>query len=263
MKISIILVTKNAGKQFAELLSKLHQQEPKPLEIIVIDSGSTDGTVEIASKNGCKMYEIPPQEFHHGKTRNYGASLALGDCVVFLSQDVAPVNNFLLYKLTLPLEENQVAGVYGRQIAYPDADPIEKFFYLHFYAHAGTIRLTKADCENKNLFYVKYAFTSDACAALRKSVWEQFKFSETVLMAEDKQWALDVLTAGYTLIYEPTAEVFHSHSYPPLEKLSSDDLMTGWHKNKSVAVLVELGHWAKNILLNSSNTCLSTINVHC
>lgn len=210
--VSIIILTKNAGNRFENLLKRLNSQAYSNFEIIVIDSGSTDRTLEIAKKYGCKTYKVKPEEFHHSKTRNLGAKLARGDYLVYITQDALPLSDNFLNVLTKPLEDDKVAGVYGRQIAYPDAKPMEKFFYLYFYPSKKRI-ITPKDLRDLSEFYISHVYISDVCSAMKKEIWKEIKFDESIIMAEDKKWAIDVLRAGYWLVYEPEAMVYHSHNY--------------------------------------------------
>ncbi len=116
-------------------------------------------------------------------------------------------------KIIRPLiESDKVAGVYGRQIAYPNAKPMEKFFYSYFYPNERKI-ITPTDLKSLTEFYISHIYISDVCSAIKKDVWKKIKFDERIIMAEDKKWAIDVLKAGYLLVYEPKAAVYHSHYY--------------------------------------------------
>jgi len=213
MKASIIILTKNAGERFNLLLDRIFSQKfYGNYEVLIIDSGSEDETIEIAEKYNTRIFRIKPEEFHHSKTRNLGAELATGEYLVYITQDALPLNNEWLYYLTKHLKNENVAGVYGRQIAYEDAKPMEKFFYSYFYPKTMKV-ITCTKLKNLAEFYISNVFISDVCSAMKKKVWEKIKFDENIIMAEDKKWAIDVLKAGYSLVYEPNAPVYHSHNY--------------------------------------------------
>ena len=121
MDASIIILTKNAGKNFFTLLQRLSEQKfDGNYEIIVIDSGSTDGTPEAGQSFPVKMVRINPEEFHHGKTRNLGAELSNGRILVYITQDALPLHDDWLRGLTDDLKEPDVAMVVGRQIPWQD-----------------------------------------------------------------------------------------------------------------------------------------------
>jgi rhamnosyltransferase len=211
---SIIILAKNEEKNIGACLKGIYSQNyNEEFEVIVIDSGSEDKTVQIAKQYPIRLIEIPSQEFHHGRTRNLGARLAKGENLVYITADAFPINNNWLENLLSPLEDNGVAGVYGRQIAYEDANPMEKFFYSYFYPKAK--RVVSSTDLNRGLeeFYINYVFLSNVNSALKKEVWRRYKFDENIIMAEDKKWAIDILRAGYKLLYEPDAAVYHSHNY--------------------------------------------------
>jgi rhamnosyltransferase len=212
VETSIIILTKNAGERFEELMKRIGDQTYQDFEILVIDSGSKDRTIEIAKKYGCRVYNIEPEEFHHSRTRNLGAELAEGSYLIYITQDALPIENNLVEKIIKPLENEEIAGVYGRQIAYPDAKPMEKFFYSYFYPETRKV-ITHTELKNLAEFYVSNVFISDVCSAMKKKVWKKIRFDESIIMAEDKKWAIDVLRDGYKLVYEPEAVVYHSHDY--------------------------------------------------
>jgi len=213
MEVSIIILTKNAGERFRSLLKRIHSQTFRDFEVLVIDSGSKDLTLKIAKEYEARTYRIRPEEFHHSKTRNLGASLAKGEILVYITQDALPVNNHWLKNLITPLKnDNNIAVVYGRQIAYPDTKPVEKFFYNFFYPEKRKI-LTFKDAEDPGKFYLENVFTSDVNSAIKKKIWEEIKFREDLSMAEDKDFALRTLRKGGSIMYEPEACVYHSHNY--------------------------------------------------
>ena len=213
MDASIIILTKNAGQHFEKLLDSINNQEfDGSFEVIIVDSGSTDNTLDIAERFRAKTFTIKPEEFHHSKTRNLGASLAKGKYLVYIVQDALPANRKWLSNLVAPLSEKEIGAVYGRQMAYPTAKPMDKFFYMYFYPNEKRV-LTREDALNEKRFYLENVFVSDVNSAIRKEVWEKIKFNENIEFAEDKDFALRVLKAGYKVIYEPNAVVYHSHDY--------------------------------------------------
>ena len=208
---SIIILTKNAGDGFGKTLKMVFDQKYDDYEVLIIDSGSIDETLEIARKYPAKITSINPEEFHHSGTRNFAASMAQGEYLVFITQDALPLYTNWLSSLLSPFSDPDVAGVYGRQIAYNNANIIEKFFYSYFYPDEG-ISISHLP-ENLEDFYIDNVFLSDVNSVIRKDVWGKYKFNEDIIMAEDKDWAIQVLRAGYKLIYEPKAVVYHSHEY--------------------------------------------------
>ena len=93
IKTSIIILTKNAGNRFDNTLKMIFSQDVENYEVIIIDSGSNDNTIEIAKRYPSRIYEISPDEFHHSKTRNLGVELAKGIFIVFLTADAIPLND--------------------------------------------------------------------------------------------------------------------------------------------------------------------------
>jgi len=184
-RVSIVIPTKNAGQKFEEVLKSIWDQNVPDLELIIIDSGSTDGTVERAQQYADTVIEIPPDEFHHGKTRNQAADQAEGDIIVFTVQDALPVNEQWLTELISPIESGTADVSYGYQVAYPDAKPPDKFFYKYFYPDTLTT-LTEEDTDKKDNFYMDNIFLSDANSAVSHHIWNQFRFRDSIPMSDDK-----------------------------------------------------------------------------
>lgn len=212
MKASVIIPSKNGGQRFERLLCSLFENIlPGGFEVIVIDSGSTDGTVDMVKKYPVRFYEIPQEEFGHGRVRNYGARLSSGDILVFLSQDAVPASKNWLQSLTDTFfqDDETIAGVYGRQI--PDGDNLmERFFLLNRYDEKFRVR---SFSDKDRALSLDDIFFSNVSSAIKSSVLKQFPFSEAINISEDQEWSKRVLLNGYKVEYQPLAAVYHSHNY--------------------------------------------------
>lgn len=206
---SIVILTKNGGDNFPRLLKRIFsQQYDGSYEVIVIDSGSTDGTLRATRPYPLILKVIRPEEFHHSRTRNLGAGMAQGEFVVFITQDALPVDNTWLQKLIDGFTDPGVAMVVGRQIAWENTKPPEKFFYhYNFPEFKIVVQSGAAD------YYHDNVFISDVNSAYRKDILLKYRFAEDIVMAEDKEIAVRFLDNSYTIIYEPAAAVYHSHDY--------------------------------------------------
>src|SRR6516162_1175322 len=133
-RCSLVIPTKNGGDLFRQVVDGLRAQTCwKNVEFIVVDSGSTDETVSVARSAGAIVHTVPPAEFNHGATRDYGISLASCDYVVLMVQDAIPNDVFLIERLLSALSEKRVAGAYARQLPQPSANAITKRnYYLWF-----------------------------------------------------------------------------------------------------------------------------------
>ncbi len=223
--VSILVPTKNGEQYIRELLDMaLHRQATRRrLEAIVVDSGSRDRTREIAAAQGARVLEIPPERFNHGLTRNLLAQQAAGKYLVYLTQDATPADGNWLESLLQPMDEDVlVAGVYSAHRPRPDCDPITRFLIENEWKLTSehTPRRVNViydwrDYEANRVAYVYFANTS---AAIRRSVWEEIPFRE-MEFAEDADWAMRALEAGYETIFEPHSVVIHSHSYTARDTL--------------------------------------------
>lgn len=222
-KASVIIPTCNGGELFKTVLRKvLHQRTPWPFEVIVLDSESDDGTVDVIKSHEQVVYRtIKRSEFNHGGTRNYGAELARGEFVAFLTQDALPANEFWLYDLVAMLERfPAAAGVFGKHIAHDGAGfYTRKELEAHFAGFdAMPLAVSKEtpvpDRVTPEQWAGKLRFYSDNNSCLRKSVWRRVPYP-IVQYGEDQIWGDRIIQEGYQKLYSPTAVVKHSHDYGP------------------------------------------------
>jgi GT2 family glycosyltransferase len=156
------------------------------------------------------VHEIGSDEFRHGATRNLGAQHARGDVLVFTSQDAYADQDDWLERLTAPLRNDEdVAGVYGRQVPHPDATPPERFFLDFLYGPEAREQLAG----RAEALSMRTTLFSNVNSAVRRELWERYPFADDLVFAEDQDWARRVLLAGHRIRYEPEAVVRHSHAY--------------------------------------------------
>ena len=217
-EVSIIVLTRNAEGNIRGTLSLiLSQKFSKPYEVIVIDSGSTDGTVGIIkSFKSVRLVQRKPETFSHGGTRNIGGGLARASkYLVFFNGDAVPGNKNWLAPLIRQLENDKdTAGVFSRHIAkagcriYMALDiatgmpPVKSIASLKFLAP-----------EEKSSGIRRLMWFSTVSCAVRKSFWEKNKFREDINMAEDQEWSRRMLMQGHSIVYEPESVIIHSHNY--------------------------------------------------
>ncbi|MBU0573435.1 MAG: glycosyltransferase [Candidatus Margulisbacteria bacterium] len=197
-KASIIIRTKNEEKHLPRLLESLKGQNYQDFEIIVVDSGSTDKTLEIASKYQVKIVKIKPEEFTFGRSLNVGCSAAQGEYLVFLSAHTYPVNGEWLQNIVKPFEDQKIAMVYGRQVA----DPLTKL---------SEERDLHANFSDKSRILVEEPIGNNANSAVRRDLWEMNKFDEILPGLEDIAWAKWAQSRNYYVYYKADAVMAHVH----------------------------------------------------
>lgn len=209
--ISVVIPVKNGGEDLARCLAGIAAQKlDEDVEIVVVDSGSTDGSADVARAACAVVEEIDPAEFGHGRTRNLGVRLARGELVVFTSQDAVAADESWLALLSAAARSGpDVAGAYGRQLPHADARPPEQFFLDFLYGPEARIQRVADDEE---LTFESTLF-SNVNAAVHRWALERFPFRDDLTMSEDQEWSRRALRAGFSLVYEPRAAVRHSHTY--------------------------------------------------
>jgi len=212
---------RNGGALFERALAGIRGQRlDAEIELLVVDSGSSDGTVACARAYGARVIEIPPAEFGHGRTRNLIMAQASGSHVAVTTADAEPASADWLALLLGGFEQAaDVALVYGPYTARPDAPPAVRLELERWFGSipAGVERLAPAERSGPATALMgRRGFFSDVNACILRSAWEQVPYRD-VSYAEDRGLALDMLRAGFAKVYEPSAAVVHSHDYTLLQ----------------------------------------------
>ena len=209
--VSVIIPTLNAEKTLNALLGAIALQTVKPTEVLVVDSGSTDRTLEI-----CRNYEfvrclsIRREDFDHGGTRDWALGQTTDDYVLFLTQDALPTGDGYIAAMLSMFADERVAACCGRQIAGEGASQIEKMTRSYNYPDQSHVR----GGESIATLGIKAFFLSDACSAYRRTAYDEVGgFLSPILTNEDMQIARSFLEGGYLIAYCADAAVYHAHEY--------------------------------------------------
>ncbi len=197
--VSVVIRARDEASTIAPVLDAVIAQDLAPSEVILLDSGSTDATLEIAGRYPITIRQMDPARFTFGAALNLGVGLAAGELLVSLNADAIPVGSGWLRALVGPLAEPSVAGSYGRQLAMDDSWPIVRYTMESLYD--GTRRRFTARPRFSNV---------NSC--VRRQVWQQLPFHDLWTGCEDADWARRLVTRGYRLEYVPAAAVKHSHN---------------------------------------------------
>ena len=220
--VSVVIPTWNGGARFRELLEALASQDVAGgVELLVVDSGSTDGTPAAAEAAGARVERIDQRTFNHGATRNFGIARTRNEVIALLTQDALPIGPSYLTNLIAPFARSRVDGIYARQFPRPDCDPLlaERLRQwsasrtqpeLKLFAPGNPSRSREMyDALPPIERYLCCAF-DDVASAIRRSTWERIPLPERSF-GEDVAWAREVLLQGGSVAFEPTACVEHSH----------------------------------------------------
>ncbi len=202
MNCSIVIRAYNEESHIGRLLEGIRHQTVKDVEVILVDSGSTDGTVSVAESFGARVVHIRPAEFTFGRSLNFGIKSASRELVVIASAHVYPVYPDWLETLLRPFEDEHVALTYGKQRGYEGSKYSEHQIFRQWYPDFSKPRQETAFCNNAN-------------AAIRKSLWEKNNYDETLTGLEDLAWAKWAKEQGHAIAYVVEAEIIHVHNETP------------------------------------------------
>ncbi|TXH66902.1 MAG: glycosyltransferase [Thiothrix sp.] len=270
IKVSVVIPTLNGGKLLGQVVDRvLAQQTPWPFELLIIDSGSTDGSIESLKASQVKIHAIPKTEFSHGGTRNLGVELTSGEYVAFLTQDALPTDAFWLFHLVSVLEHDpQAAGAFGKHLAYPEASAFVKRDLDAHFKHLAQYPLYLDKDTDRERFDTGEAawrqvlhFYSDNNSCLRRSVWKQIPYP-VIEYGEDQVWADLIIKAGYKKAYAPHAVVYHSHDYNEQETLERSQIEASFfYKQFGYILLSGKAAYRKTLqALNTQDTAYAELN---
>lgn len=211
MRASIVIRTLNEARHLGDLLTMIARQDLggtlDGVEVVLVDSGSTDGTLDIARAHGARIVTIAKSEFSFGRSLNRGCAAATGDILVFVSGHCVPVGTDWLAQLCAPLVAGTVAYTYGRQIGDDDSNYSERRIFAKYFPDAPAVPQEGFFCNNAN-------------AALMARVWAGHRFDEALTGLEDMDLAKRLVAAGMRIGYVAAAPVFHHHqeSWPQVRR---------------------------------------------
>jgi len=198
--ISIIIRTFNEARYLDQLLIEIEKQQVSEynIEVILVDSGSTDETLTIAEKHNALITHINQSEFTFGRSLNMGCALAQGDFLVFISGHCIPVSDSWLEKLVSPLNKQLSHYSYGRQIGKDSTKFSESRLFEKYFPPTSSIPQAGSFCNNAN-------------AAITHSIWKKHHFDETLTGLEDMYLAQKICSDNGSIAYVAEAGVYHIH----------------------------------------------------
>jgi glycosyltransferase involved in cell wall biosynthesis len=216
-KVSIIIPTRDAGRDFGHLLRKLKIQKGiRERETIIVDSGSTDGTLLIAREEGAKIVEIPSESFTHSFSRNKGAESATGDYLLFMVQDALPLTDTWLVEMVRVLEQGNVVAISCAEYPRSDVDLFYKMITWNHYRTLGleTDRVLNWDRNCSTYMGLRSnAQLSDITLLIKREVFDKYGFRARY--AEDLELGARIIKDGLKLGFLYSTRVLHSHNRAP------------------------------------------------
>ena len=212
--------TRNGAATLPALLDAVARQRvDADIEVVAVDSSSTDGTAELLAKRAHKVVPIDAADFDHGRSRNLGIEHSSGDLVVLAVQDAVPASEQWLAALIAPLvRDAAIAGSFARQRPNADASGITCYYAERAAAGSAAPRIASVTPEAYAAMHpmerLAICAFDNVCSCIRRSVWQSRPFRPTPI-GEDLEWARDVLLDGHRLAYAPDAVVVHSHDRSP------------------------------------------------
>jgi glycosyltransferase involved in cell wall biosynthesis/GT2 family glycosyltransferase len=210
MKVSVVVPVKDGARFLPEQLAALASEGVD--EVLVVDSGSVDGSAEIAAAAGARVISIAPAEFGHGRTRNLGAAQTTGDVIAFLTQDATPLPGWRDALVAGFGLASRVGVVYGPHRARADTSPmIARELDAFFASKAGDDGGPRIDVAGGD------PWLSNVNAAYLRACWSEVRFDDALAYAEDQAFGVAMLAAGWAKVYAPGMAVLHAHDYPPVQ----------------------------------------------
>ena len=199
--ISVVIRTLNESKYLDELLSSIFKQETNNLgvEVVLVDSGSTDGTLEIADRHGCRILHISREQFSFGRSLNMGCDAAEGDILVITSGHCVPENRHWLQKLCQPILDGVAQYTYGRQFGGEYSHFSECRIFAKYFSEQSQLPQDGFFCNNAN-------------SAISRDIWAAHRFNEELTGLEDMELAKRIVNAGFRVAYTADAGVYHYHT---------------------------------------------------
>ncbi|HEY59399.1 MAG TPA: glycosyltransferase family 2 protein [Anaerolineae bacterium] len=198
-KCSIVIRAYNEANHIGKLLDGICHQSLKDVQVILVDSGSRDRTVEIALSYEVEIIKISPEDFTFGRSLNLGISRAKAPFVVIASAHVFPVYPDWLKKMLEPFRDEKIAMVYGKQRGADTSQFSEKQIFNQWYP-------------DHSQHYQNHPFCNNANSAVRRDLWKQHPFDENLPALEDLAWAKWVFERGLKINYNAEAEIIHVHN---------------------------------------------------
>ena len=198
MSISIVIRAFNEEQHINRLLYGITRQTHTDPEVILVDSGSTDGTLAIAAQYPVKIVNIQPEAFTFGRSLNMGIAASSGDLVVITSAHCYPLYPDWLEQLTKPFEDDAVALCYGKQRGGNANHYSERQFFRKYFPDTSVLQQA-------------HPYSHNANAAIRRKLWEKQPYDESLTGLEDLAWSSWVMESGFEIAYVAEAEVIHEH----------------------------------------------------
>ena len=203
--ISIIVRAYNEEKRIGKLMEEIFKQEINaPFEVIVVDSGSNDKTLEIVSRYHVKIIHITPEDFSFGYSLNKGIENSKGKYLVFISAHCYPLHKDWLKDMIEPFKNERVGLVFGKQ----RGNYLTKFSERQIFAKLFP---------DKSILTCENPFCNNANAAIRRSIWEKMHYDESLTGLEDLDWGNKLIKKGFCIFYNSKATIIHIHEESPLK----------------------------------------------
>jgi GT2 family glycosyltransferase len=214
LKTSIVILTYNGERYLSQVLDMIAKQKLPPEEVVAIDSGSEDATLEILQNFRILTKQIPQCEFSHPRTRNVAARMCSGRFIVFLTQDATPADSCWLENLVRPFQEfDNVAATYSRQVPRTGSSLLEASDLKQNFGSKRNVKLLENPQALAPANIWRFIQFSNSSSAYDRDLLLKHPFAEQLEMAEDQEWAKRMLERGFAIVYEPVSVVVHSHDH--------------------------------------------------
>ncbi|MCX7012623.1 MAG: glycosyltransferase family 2 protein [Candidatus Sumerlaeota bacterium] len=235
--ISVVIRMKTDALAALEVLDRVQAQQPAPMEIVVVDSGSSQEVQAALESRPIRLFRIAPSEYSSAFALNRAIEEARGELIAILSQDALPADTHYLARLSAAFDSALVAGAYGRQTPRPNDHPLNRKDLETAYPPVS--RAQTADC-----------WMDNACSMIRADLWRLHPFAKEAVVAEDHEWAKWAQSQGREIRYQADAVVVHSHprgARAMWRRSYLEGLGLAWVHQRRITLARALGRCAREV----------------
>ncbi|HUI06198.1 MAG TPA: glycosyltransferase family 2 protein [Verrucomicrobiae bacterium] len=219
IKLSVVIRCRNEAKSLRQVFEALKAQQCGfAWEIVVVDNESEDNTPAVCREYGARVVTLPRSEFTYGRATNVGIEHARGELILLISAHALPIGSHFFESAVAPFRDPEMAAARCLWLG-STKDVLGQWHKPNDIQYKSHAEQQAAESGTKWLSQ----YPTAGCCVLRRSVWEQVKYDETLEANEDKYWASQVLARGYKMRSCAEAMWVYMRNYSPRDRWRKDN----------------------------------------